>query len=99
MKKRNILLFTCLGLLWYCGAGLADDGINDIVGNMLSPIQGTIGIIRFIVGITGSALIIFSLIKLKEYWQQTTETGLATILMLLAVGLALIGLIFLPTFQ
>ena len=84
-----------LGLLWYCQLGVADS-VSDIVGGLLDPINGTVGLLRFIFGITGVAFLLVGLIKLKEYCQQTTETGMASIIMMLIVGCALLGLIFVP---
>lgn len=75
---------------------LAEGSFGDIANTFLGPVLGITELIKFICMMTGGGMVVASLVKLKDYYQNATDMRLLSILTLFVIGLAMVGLAFLP---
>lgn len=95
MKRKTTI---ALLLVAFTHIAFAVDSLGEFADSLLNPVSGMANVIKFICVVVGGGMVMASLVKLKEYIQQTTDTGLLSIITLFIIGLAMIALIFLPMF-
>jgi hypothetical protein len=88
------VLFTVIPSVVFAAG--SSGGLTDIFSSLVGVGMSVHDLIQAICIVTGSALLLGAVIQYKKYRQNPIETKLSTVIINIAVGIALIILAFIP---